>query len=75
MTNGEEMTSIRGKGNEIRPYVSNPFYWQYKGAPILLLGATDDDNLFQWTGKALANQLDTLKSCGGNYVRNVMSAN
>jgi len=57
----------------IRPYVSNTFYWQYKGTPVLLLGATDDDNLFQWTGKALTNQLDTLKSCGGNYVRNVMS--
>jgi hypothetical protein len=31
----------------LMPYVSNPAYWQYKGQPVLLLGASDEDNLFQ----------------------------
>jgi len=58
----------------IRPYPKNPRYWQLKGKPVLLLGGTDDDNLFQWTGKRLAEQLDLLKSVGGNYVRCTMSS-
>ena len=32
----------------IRPWQANPFYWEYKGQPVLLLGGSDDDNLFQW---------------------------
>ena len=31
----------------IQPYPANPFYWQYKGEPVLLLGGSVDDNLFQ----------------------------
>ena len=31
----------------VRPYEGNPAYWQYRGEPILLLGGSDDDNLFQ----------------------------
>ena len=57
----------------IQPYAENPRYWQYKGQPVLLLGGSDDDNLFQWTGKKLTDHLDLLKSVGGNYVRNTMS--
>ena len=57
----------------IRPYSKNPWYWQYQGEPILLIGASDDDNLFQWTGETLINQLDLLVSVGGNYLRNTMS--
>jgi len=60
--------------NRIGVYKGNPRYWQYKGKPVLLLGGTDDDNLFQWTGKRLAEQLDLLKSVGGNYVRCTMSS-
>jgi len=33
--------------NRIRPYAKNPYYWQYKGEPVLLLGGSKDDNLFQ----------------------------
>ena len=51
----------------------NPRYWQFKGKPVLLLGGTDADNLFQWTGKRLTDQLDLLASVGGNYVRCTMS--
>ncbi|WP_236981000.1 DUF6298 domain-containing protein [Membranihabitans maritimus] len=55
----------------IRPYMDNPAYWQYKGEPVLLLGATDDDNLFQMND--LESHLDELVECGGNYIRNTMS--
>ena len=58
--------------SRIRPYNQNPRYWQYKGDPVLLLGASDDDNLFQF--RDLEKQLDLLKSAGGNYIRNTMSS-
>ncbi|MPY88924.1 MAG: hypothetical protein GEU99_13470 [Luteitalea sp.] len=57
----------------IAPWPENRFYWQYKGKPLLLLGGSNDDNLFQWPGDLLRPQLDQLRSVGGNYVRNTMS--
>jgi hypothetical protein len=39
----------------------------------MLIGASDRDNLWQWTGKVLTDQLDRMKAAGGNYVRNTMS--
>jgi len=59
--------------DRIQPYENNPYYWQYKGKPVLLLGGSDEDNLFQWTGSQLMDQLDLLVSVGGNYLRNTMS--
>lgn len=47
-------------------------FWQFKGKPVLLLGGSDDDNLFQ--REDLLEQLDILQSIGGNYVRNTMSS-
>jgi hypothetical protein len=70
----KELKDKTNDRNRIRPYSENPRYWQYKGKPVLLLGGTDDDNLFQWTGSRLSEQLDLLKSVGGNYIRNTMSA-
>ncbi|MDT3435503.1 hypothetical protein [Haloarcula sp. 1CSR25-25] len=32
----------------IKPWDSNPRYWEYRGEPIILIGATDNDALFQW---------------------------
>ena len=67
---------VEGKAQEnksIQPWPENPRYWQYKGEPLMLLGGTDDDNLFQWHADALREQLDLLVSVGGNYVRNTMS--
>ncbi|QGY47174.1 hypothetical protein GM418_26975 [Maribellus comscasis] len=55
----------------IKPYIQNPKYWQYKGKPVLLLGASNNDNLFQ--SENLEAQLDELASVGGNYIRNTMS--
>lgn len=63
-----------GSNNDaIRPWQGNPWYWQYKGEPIMLIGGSDEDNLWQWTGEQLTNHLDLLESVGGNYVRNTMS--
>ena len=56
----------------IRPYTENPFYWQYKGQPVLLIGGSWQDNLFNHPTR-LAEHLDTLAAVGGNFVRNTMS--
>ncbi len=53
-------------------YKTNPRYWQYKGKPVLLLGATNNDNLYQ--SADIVQQLDELRDAGGNYIRNTMSA-
>jgi hypothetical protein len=56
----------------MKPYPTNPTYWQYKGKPVLLLGGTWQDNLFNHP-IALERHLDLLRSVGGNYARHVMS--
>lgn len=56
----------------IRSYEKNPAYWQYKGRPVLLIGGSAEDNEFQIEG--LREELDLLRSLGGNYVRNTMSS-
>jgi hypothetical protein len=55
----------------IRPYAENPAYWEYDGQPVLLLGGTITDNLFQT--EHIESHLDSLVDSGGNYVRNTMS--
>jgi len=65
---------MMSNNDRIQPCRKNPRYWQFKGKPALLLGGSDDDNLFQWTGKRLTEQLDLLRSVGGNYVRCTMSS-
>jgi hypothetical protein len=57
----------------IQPFGENPFYWQYKGSPVLLLGGSREDNLFNHP-EGLAEHLDTLRAAGGNYIRNTMSS-
>lgn len=61
----------------IRPYRGNPCYWEYRGEPVLLLGATDQDNLFNhpdiWPF-GLESHLDLMVAAGGNYVRNTMAS-
>jgi len=64
--------TVPGRRKEIKIYSPNPAYWGYDGKPVLLLGGTVDDNLFQIP--KLKEQLDLLKSVGGNYVRNTMSS-
>jgi hypothetical protein len=57
----------------ISVYKENPFYWIYNGSPVLLIGGSAEDNLFNHP-KGLEEQLDRLKSAGGNYIRNTMSS-
>lgn len=57
--------------SHIKPWDVNPSYWQYKGKPVLLLGGTDNDNLFQ--NNNLETHLDSLQAIGGNCIRNTMS--
>ena len=57
----------------LRPWPANPWYWSLNGQPVLLLGGSDDDNLFQWSEQKLVAQLDRLAAAGGNYIRNTMS--
>lgn len=52
---------------------NNRFYWSYRDSPILPIGATDTDHLFQWEDDRLEEHLDELVEVGGNYVRNTMS--
>lgn len=56
----------------IQPHTQNNFYWEYKGQPLLLLGGTWQDNLFNHPIR-LEEHLDLLQAVGGNYVRNTMS--
>lgn len=58
--------------DRIRPYRENPSYWQYRGRPVVLLGGSKDDNLFQLPD--LEPHLKLLADVGGNYIRNTMSA-
>lgn len=71
---------ISGRSSEnvsIQPYSQNPFFWQYEGKPVLLLGGSDDDNLFNnpdsLAPNGLKSHLDLLVASGENYVRNTMS--
>ncbi len=57
--------------NRIRPWSTDRRYWQYEGKPVLLLGASKDDNLFQIPD--LAAHLDAMTDAGANYIRNTMS--
>lgn len=66
------LQTIGAHAERIRPYEDNPYYWQYKGEPILLFGGSWQDNLFNHPTNLEAH-LDLLVSVGGNYVRNTMS--
>ncbi len=64
----------KNKDIGIQPYSANSYYWQYKGESVLLIGGSDDDNLFQWEKEKLEKHLALLASFGGNYIRNTMSS-
>ena len=56
---------------EIKPYTQNPYYWQYQNRPVLLIGGSDNDNLFQSSDPGA--ELDKIKAAGGNYIRCTLS--
>ena len=55
----------------IRIWQGNPRYWEYGGQPVMLIGGSVEDNLFQIPN--LEEHLDLLHEVGGNYVRCTMS--
>ncbi len=57
--------------DRIQPWPKDPRYWQYKGRPVLLLGGSKDDSLFQIPD--LEKHLDEMARVGANYIRNTMS--
>lgn len=59
-------------GGRIRPWDENPRYWQYMGEPVLLLGGSDEDNLFNDPEMMLDN-FAKMRACGANYIRGTLS--
>lgn len=55
----------------IRPWSQNPYFWEYQGKPLMLIGGSKDDNLFQIPD--LKAHLDEMVAVGANYIRNTMS--
>jgi hypothetical protein len=78
MVNGAKVNALEPSegqnNNSIKVYSENPMYWQYKGKPVLLLGGSSNDNLFQQAFDGLDEELDKLVSHGGNYLRCTMSS-
>jgi len=66
-----EREAVMANAERIRPWSQDARYWQYRGEPVLLIGGSREDNLFQIPD--LEEQLDSLASVGGNYIRNTMS--
>jgi len=58
--------------NRIRPWWKNSRYWEYNRKPTLLLGGSDEDNLFNHPELMMRN-LEALARCGGNYIRCTLS--
>jgi len=70
--NESSTSEVVSSAGSIRPSRENPYYWEYKGQSVILIGGTKNDNLFQ--SDSLEQHLDLLVSVGGNYVRNTMSS-
>lgn len=58
--------------DRIQPWGENPHYWQYGGKPVLLLGGSDEDNLFNHPA-LMRDNFEKLERCGGNYIRGTLS--
>ena len=69
---GAQSSAAERQPSPIQPYADNPRYWQYRGEPVLLIGGSKEDNLFQIPD--LKEHLDLLQRVGGNYIRNTMSS-
>jgi len=67
-----ERASAQVPADRIQPSAEHPRYWQHEGEPVLPIGGSKDDNLFQIPN--LEAHLDTMAAIGANYIRNTMSA-
>ncbi|MEX0780142.1 MAG: hypothetical protein WD491_12125 [Balneolales bacterium] len=70
-----------GPADRIQIYSDNNWYWQYKQQPVLLIGASNEDNLWNRPGDSVEAELDDLISIKQGesspimfYVRNTMSS-
>ncbi|MBN1154227.1 hypothetical protein JXB12_04830 [candidate division KSB1 bacterium] len=54
-------------------YKENPNYFYYKDKPLLLLGGSDEDNLFNYP-ELMKKNIQILHQVGGNYLRCTMSS-
>jgi hypothetical protein len=77
-------------GGEIRVYSNNPWYWEYRGEPVILIGGSFEDNMYQFpngyyghndpllssgmTDMDLREHLDRMVEAGANYIRGSMSS-
>ncbi len=59
--------------NSIQPDPLNPRFFKYNNQPIFMLGATDDDQLQNWSVSGRNAHLDLLQTLGGNFLRNVLN--
>lgn len=64
---------VSAKAMAIDPWHGNPWFWSHDSNPIMLIGGSDDDNLFQWPEDRLLDHLNRMQSVGANLVRNTMS--
>ncbi len=67
----DAQTAAASQATRIRPWSRNPWYWQYRGEPVMLMGGSVDDSLFQIPD--LRDHLDRMAAAGANYIRNTMS--
>ncbi|MBX2844470.1 MAG: hypothetical protein KTR26_22095 [Flammeovirgaceae bacterium] len=70
--NKKEKESTNNQLSRIKIDQENPFYFTFNDSTVLLLGASNEDNLFQVD--MFSAQLELMKSFGGNYVRCTMSS-
>lgn len=59
--------------SRIQGYSKNPHYWEYNDKPVLLLGGSDDDNLFN-NPELMKKNFSILEKIGGNYIRSTLSS-
>jgi hypothetical protein len=71
LVNATSVLATAADDDRIQPYEKNKCYWQYQGQPVLLLGGSQDDSLFQIPN--LKQHLNEIQAAGGNYIRNTMS--
>lgn len=58
------------KAQSIIPYAKNPKYWQFKGKPLMLLGANKTDSPYLLPDQR--SYYDSLAMTGGNFTRFVV---
>ena len=63
---------VNAQERGIQPYAENPYYWEFDGKPVVLIGASGNDNLFQ--NQDVAHELNIMHSIGANYTRCTLSS-